>query len=972
MSRAVAPLVGRRRVLQHFRDSLTAAAAGTSRFLGLVGEPGAGKTRLLGELAAAAAAREFRALSGRATEFERLMPFGVVVDALDDHLETRAATLSGALGPDNIQLLATVFPAFSAALTEEPDPAADVSGLSRYRLYRTIRLLLGELAGPDGLVLILDDVHWADNTSVELLDYLVRHPPRGQVLITVAYRPAQVPPRLAALFATTAGAADPAGPQVIPVEPLTRADVEELVGAEVGRPRARALYEASGGNPFYLEALARMDPQSEPVASGADDGELPRPVQAALQVELDGLSPAALRMAQAAAVAGDEFEPDVAAVAAEVPTAAALAAIDELTARDIVRPMATTERFQFRHPLVRQVTYRSAAAGWRLDAHARVAGHLAANGAPASVRAHHVEQAARFGDEQAIDTLVDAARAVGPQAPAAAAHWLRAALRLMPEHPQPPGRSARLPTRLELLMELARVQSISGQVTEGRETARTLLRLLPPDDHARRARVARLCALMERLLGRSHEARALLLAELRSIPDPRSTAAVLLRLRLVAESLFRSDIPAAQAVLDLMPEAADDWEPGLAIAIAALRPMPAFVGGRVTEAIAYAEAADRLMAEAPDDHLTEWLDAIAWLCWAEQMMGRYQSAQQWFVRAVDVARSTGQSYIISTLLAGQAQSYAMLGRLAEAAAAAEEAAEGARLLGSSGQQLVMALAQQSLVAGLSGDDQAALSFAEEAVSASRRSGEWWGSLARYAQGLVLISLGRLDEGADALVEACSGPGSVALDPPSLLSCCASMAYVEAARGNPGAAMTWADRADEVAHPDLAMTVGLARLARAHALHVADPAAAAGHALAAAETLDSAGLRIVAGRARLCAGIAYAEAGDRARGRTELGTAAGVFADCGARTLHAHATREQRRLGVRVPVATSRGTGPYGLSRRELEVATLVGEGYTNHQIAEKLFISDRTVETHISRIFAKLGVTSRVAVVGALNRPAED
>jgi DNA-binding CsgD family transcriptional regulator len=421
-----------------------------------------------------------------------------------------------------------------------------------------------------------------------------------------------------------------------------------------------------------------------------------------------------------------------------------------------------------------------------------------------------------------------------------------------------------------------------------------------------------------------------------------------------------------------MPEARADWEPGLAIAIAALRPMPAYVSGRVTEAIAFADVADRLVAEAPDDHLAEWLDAIAWLCWAEQMMGRYDSAQRWFARAVAVARSTGQSYIISTLLAGQALSYAMLGRLAEAAAAAEEAAEGARLLGSSGQQLVMALAQQSLVAGLSGDDPAALSFAEEAVRASRHSGEWWGSLARYAQGRVLINLGHLDEGAQALVEASSGPGSVALDPPSVLSCCVSMAYVEAVRGSPSAALKWAGRADEVAHPDLAMTVGLARLARAHALHAADPAAAAGHAREAAETLDSAGLRIDAGRARLCAGVAYAEAGDRARGRAELRVAAAVFADCGARSLHAHVTREQRRLGVRVPVATSRGTGPYGLSRREFEVATLVGEGYTNHQIAEKLFISDRTVETHLSRIFAKLGVTSRVGVVGALSRPAED
>jgi DNA-binding NarL/FixJ family response regulator len=74
--------------------------------------------------------------------------------------------------------------------------------------------------------------------------------------------------------------------------------------------------------------------------------------------------------------------------------------------------------------------------------------------------------------------------------------------------------------------------------------------------------------------------------------------------------------------------------------------------------------------------------------------------------------------------------------------------------------------------------------------------------------------------------------------------------------------------------------------------------------------------------------------------------------------------------VRVPVATSRSSGPHGLSGRESEVAALVTEGYTNHQIAERLFISNRTVETHLSRIFAKLGVSSRVGVANALTQQA--
>ncbi|RMI33051.1 response regulator transcription factor, partial [Actinomadura harenae] len=81
-----------------------------------------------------------------------------------------------------------------------------------------------------------------------------------------------------------------------------------------------------------------------------------------------------------------------------------------------------------------------------------------------------------------------------------------------------------------------------------------------------------------------------------------------------------------------------------------------------------------------------------------------------------------------------------------------------------------------------------------------------------------------------------------------------------------------------------------------------------------------------------------------------------------------AAREQRRVGVRVPAPGGRGSGPGGLSKREYEVASLVAEGYTNSQIAERLFVSVRTVETHLSHIFTKLGVSSRVGVVSALNR----
>ncbi|MCG5213758.1 LuxR family transcriptional regulator [Streptosporangium sp. KLBMP 9127] len=920
-------------------------------FTVVVGDPGVGKSRLLSELADLAGERKLVTLAGRATEFEQELPLGPLIDALDDHLEGRAEQIAEHLPAAPMRLLAAAIPALAPLAGSAPE--TDLSGLGRYRLYRAVRQLLEELAVPSGLALILDDVHWADATSIELLDHLVRHPPRGKVMVAVAYRPAQAGPRLAATAEHGTR---------IDVRPLTRAQTEELLGSAVGRAQIRTLYQASGGNPFYLEALTRTG--GEPAAGEGEKGELPPAVWAALQVELSGLDAAALLAARAAAVTADEFEPALVAVAAEMTEPDVLRALNEMVARDIVRP-AGAGRFGFRHPLVRRAAYASAAPGWRYAAHARLADHLRDLGAPATARAHHVERSGRFGDRAAVGTLVDAARAVAARAPETAAHWLEAAMRLLPEVGGDLSGD-----RLELLLELARVQSVSGRLAEGRDSARELLRLLPAGDHARRARAARLCALMERQLDRPHEARTLLLDELRQMPDPRAPAAVPLRMRLVAESLMRVDFRAAQAVLDLMPDEAADWEPGLSTGVAALRPMPAYAAGRIDDAMRYIEVADRLIGAAPDDHLAEWLDAVAWLCWTQTSMGRHAGALRHFERAVGVARSTGQAYILTNLLAGQARTYSMLGRLAEARATAEESVEDARLLGS-GQQLVFALTQQCLSASWSGDDDAALRAGEEALRTGVGGGEVWGAMARHAMGLALINAGRPEEGASAVLDACDRFESPRLDRGTLLWCCEALAQLDAAAGRVEEAGAWAARASSLSRPELPAFAGLAKLARSHALRPHDPTSAAVLATQAAELLG--GERLIdGGRALLAAGLAYGEAGEREAGRERLRAAAEVFAGCGAHNLHAQTLREQRRLGVRVGASARTAnarvaSGPYGLSPRESEIAELVVQGHTNQQIAEKLFLSVRTVETHLSRVFTKLGVTSRVGVATTLN-----
>lgn len=976
------PLVGRLTALTALRSAMAASRRDGFQFLALAGEPGAGKTRLLGELAAMAGGDGFTPLWGRAAEYEQILPYSALVDALDDHLDARREEVVRAVGAGQAALLSGVFPGLAAdggptggptggtaadgaRAGDEPALADDRSGLARYRLYRAVRHLVGTLAGPTGLLLVLDDVHWADDGTIEFLDHVVRHPPAGPVLMAVAFRPAQAAPRVARL----AAAAGPRGHEVV-VGPLSATEVRQLLGPQVSRGRSMALYEASGGNPFYLEALARMD--------GTDVTELPPTVLAALQVELGDLSPGALLVAQAAAVAADEFEPAVAAVAAEVPPAVTLAALDELVERDIVR--SAGGRFRFRHPLVRRAVYESAAAGWRLGAHARIAAHLAELGAPATVQAHHVDHSGSFGDRRAVEVLVEAARAVTAHAPATSAHWLQAALRLMPDD------AAAREERLALMLELSWAQGISGRLAEGRDTARELLRMLPDDDYPRRGRAARVCALMERQLDRPQEARALLLDELSRMPNPRAAAAVPMRMRLVAESMMRVDFRAAQAVLDLMPDNADDWEPGLAVAVAALRPMPALAARRVDDALRYADIAGKLLADAPDEHLSEWLDAIAWLCWAESYLGRYGDALRHFDRAAAVARSTGQTYILTNLLAGRAKTLVATGRLAEARATAEESVACARLL-DSGQQLVFALTQLCLAESWSGDDEAAIRAGEEAVRCGVGAGETWEATARYARGQALVNAGRFAEGVEAVLDACNRFDSPRVDPGTLLQACEALAYADAsqetsaetsavadAEAEAGArAAQWAALAVRLEEPRLPAYCGFAALARAHALSRHDPSAAAGAAEEAARALAAGERRLDAGRALLTAGLAHLGApGGRSRARENLRAAAEVFDSCGARALKARTERELRRLGVRVgggaTTAASGEAARFGLSPRELEVALLVAEGLTNQQVAERLFLSVRTVETHLSRIFAKLEVTSRVGVATALTR----
>ena len=191
-------------------------------------------------------------------------------------------------------------------------------------------------------------------------------------------------------------------------------------------------------------------------------------------------------------------------------------AVDELLGLDLIRATDVPRRFRFRHPLVRRAVYEGTAGGWRLGAHERCAEALAARGASAAARAHHVERSARQGDLAAVALLRDAGEATARLAPQSAARWFGGALRLLPQ-------TAPTQDRVELLLARSWALAAVGRFTDSHEAALEAVALVPGQPSALDTTVATACASVERFLGRYEHAHARLVNP--QAPPPRPHAA---------------------------------------------------------------------------------------------------------------------------------------------------------------------------------------------------------------------------------------------------------------------------------------------------------------------------------------------------------------------------------------------------------------------------------------------------------------
>ena len=424
--------MGRDREIAHLERALDELASDQLRVLEISGEPGVGKSRLLVELTRRAEGRGWLVLDGRATKFERDVPFGVVVDALNDRLAGLEPSLLRSLDEETVRELAAVLPSLAARVD---GPSADRSGAERYRTHYAIRALLEGLVRIQPTVLMLDDLQWADDASIEVIGHLARRF-RGPLLAALAFR--RAPPALAAV---TTAAERSGRAERLNLAPLAARDADALLAGALDADTRAVLYAQSGGNPFYLRELAQAALGGEPAAgqrsasrsAAGGPPAAPGGVVAAIDDELSGLSSSAREVLDGAAVAGDEFEPELVAAIADRSDAATLGALDELLAAELIRTTAVPRRFRFRHPIVRQTVYEGMPAGWRLGAHSRAAAALQAAGAPPAARAQHVERSAAVGDEDAITLLLAAARASAEAEPRASGSRILAAVRLLPE-----------------------------------------------------------------------------------------------------------------------------------------------------------------------------------------------------------------------------------------------------------------------------------------------------------------------------------------------------------------------------------------------------------------------------------------------------------------------------------------------------------------------------------------------------------
>jgi len=950
------PFVGRAGELATLAADLDAAVDGRGGVVLVAGEPGIGKTRLAEELAARAAGRGAAVLWGRCWEGEGAPAFWPWVQVVRGYVQVQAddlASLRHDLG-DGAADIAQLVPAVRDCLPDLPAPPPLEPEAARFRLFDSLAGFLRSAAGRRPLLLILDDLHWADVPSLALLRFMSRELDGSGPLVVGSYRHTEVDqghPLLAAVADLTRGQhrwllLGGLGPQDV------ASFVTLVAGTEPSAELAAEVYRQTDGNPFFVTEVVRLlasQGRIGPAASGAAvlEAGLPEGVKAVVAERLSRLTGACRQVLEVAAVAGRDFELRVLQPASGLDARLLLVLLEEAEAARMAGAVpGGLSRWRFAHALVREVLYEGLPAARRVRLHGQVAEALeaafAADPEPHLAElAHHLVQAAP-GSQETAAKAVEMATLAGRHALDVLA-WEEA---------------AELFGRALAALDLA-----------GRPDPRQRCELLLAVGEAR-------MAASDVPAARTAYQQAGELARRTGSPGALARAGLGLGLEFTSGIVDPVQVGLLEEALAAMGEAGS-----------ALR---ARVLGGLARALVSTPQVERRLALSEDAvRMARSLGDPATL--AAVLFDRHLA-----IWGSERAEVTGERLAIATEavgLAGQIGDRAMalrgrglrrtdlleLGDLAgydADLAAAELAAEELRQLRYRW-QLPLAHATRAALAGRFAQ---AETLMEQGLAAGRRAGDQ--AVGNYYAG-VLASLrfmqGRFGELTEFLQD-------IATRFPAMVVFRAGLAAALAETGHPGRARAELRHlaADDLAAVprDPAWSFSLATLTLAcHHLGEAEIAGLLHQRLE-----PYADRNVVTGRVgAICLGPAAYFLGllDLTRGLPEqaLGRFQQAAAQAGrmqarpmvamSRQGQARARRALERPGTvrtAVTAAPPQTSWPAGLTSREVEVLRLIAAGHSNRAIAQALFISPNTVLHHVSSIFAKLGVANRAAAAAYATR----
>ncbi len=418
LERVLCPrLVGRDEQLFALEDALLAAHRGESRLVALGGEAGMGKTRLASELVNRAQRLGWTVLWGACSEAELPVPYLAVVEALGNYLSTQdTARIAESLGGARREL-AQLFP--QLGLDEPATPVAD-PGQAKLRLFEAVVGLLATVAREQGLLLVLEDVHWADSATRELLDHLCRRLTNMRSMLLLTYRSDELDRRhpLAPLLQSwrRSGSAE-----LVSLAPLDRGQIAEMVSAildgEEVEPRFQELmYTRTEGNPFVLEeTLKEVIDRADARNSGGgwqrqsvEHPRIPDTVRDTILLRFGRLDPAEAAVLQAGAVLGRTFDYPTLLATSGASEAIVHRALEVGVMQQLLDELADGgASYRWRHALTQEAISTEIVLPRRQALHGRAADALIAAGSGPLAVAGHLLGASRF--EEAVPACLDAA-----------------------------------------------------------------------------------------------------------------------------------------------------------------------------------------------------------------------------------------------------------------------------------------------------------------------------------------------------------------------------------------------------------------------------------------------------------------------------------------------------------------------------------------------------------------------------------